>query len=55
MPVGFFPPIVTFLVHQSPDLKPFSKKEKSNLNKLCAITGILKYFSLAFSLQKEFA
>ena len=38
----FLPPILMLCVFHTPDLKPFSKKKKSNLNKLCATTGVLQ-------------
>ena len=38
----FLPPILMLYVFHTPDLKPFSKKKKSKLNKLCATTGVLQ-------------
>lgn len=38
----FFPAMFISRVIHMPDLKPFSKKKKWNLNKLCAITGVLQ-------------
>ena len=50
--VGFFRPIFKSVVLHTPALKPFNKRKKSNLQRLCAMTVILYLFSLTLSLQK---
>ena len=51
--VKLFRPIFNFFEHQAEATYPLMKWYKSNPNKLCAITGILKMFSLTLKLQKS--